>query len=486
VLAAVCVVLTVEAAAPSAALGTSQYFWWIVLFVAFFLPYGLINAELGTSYAGGGDLFDWVNRAFGRTWGSRVAWYYWLEYALWFASLAELGITVINQVLGAFSPGFSVPGPVGIVLQLAMIWLITYFGNHTVAENRILINIATVCKVAIMLLLGILGVAALVLHGGTSANPISSPADLLPGPGGISAVAVIIFNFMGFEVVTTFADDMDNPKKQIPQALFLGGILVAAFYLFACFGIGVAVPAAQIDPSAGLLDSFGYFFSLLPAGVGPILLLVVGAMFVYTLIANLLVWGLGVHYVAMYAADSQALPPIFGGRKAGTTAVPQGASIVSGIVASILVVIAPAISALGYDMFWAYFDLQVFMLLCCYFLLFPTFLRLRLKDGEHERAFRVPGGQVGAILVTVVPMVALTLGLLFCIWYPSGDGPNGYLDLTLLIGGLLCLIAGEVVVRISAHQRKHNPQWKKSHKRRNKWEFLKSDTNVPDLFSHSA
>jgi amino acid transporter len=73
VLAAVCIILVVEAAAPSAAIGNSQYFWWLLMLVAFFLPYGLVSAELGTTYTGEGGLFDWVNRAFGRKWGSRVA-----------------------------------------------------------------------------------------------------------------------------------------------------------------------------------------------------------------------------------------------------------------------------------------------------------------------------------------------------------------------------------------------------------------------------
>ena len=31
---------------------------------------------------------------------------------------------------------------------------------------------------------------------------------------------------LGFEVVGTFVDDMDKPKKQIPQAIILGGIFL--------------------------------------------------------------------------------------------------------------------------------------------------------------------------------------------------------------------------------------------------------------------
>ena len=50
VLTVICVVFVAEAAAPVAAIGNSQFFWWLFLLVAFLLPYGLISAELGTTW----------------------------------------------------------------------------------------------------------------------------------------------------------------------------------------------------------------------------------------------------------------------------------------------------------------------------------------------------------------------------------------------------------------------------------------------------
>ena len=52
ILSVICVVFVAEAAAPVAAIGNSQFFWWIVLIVAFLLPYGLITSELRTTYTG--------------------------------------------------------------------------------------------------------------------------------------------------------------------------------------------------------------------------------------------------------------------------------------------------------------------------------------------------------------------------------------------------------------------------------------------------
>ena len=119
VLAAVCIVLVVESAAPAAAIGNSQFFWWIFLLIGFFLPYAMISAELGTAYEDEGGIFDWIKRAFGAKWGSRAAWYYYINFPLWMGSLAVLFTDVIGSVfklqLGTFS---------SIVWQLVFIWAV--------------------------------------------------------------------------------------------------------------------------------------------------------------------------------------------------------------------------------------------------------------------------------------------------------------------------------------------------------------------------
>lgn len=68
ILSVICVVFVAEAAAPVAAIGNSQFFWWIFLLIAFLLPYGLISSELGTTYIGEGGIYDWVTKAYGHRW----------------------------------------------------------------------------------------------------------------------------------------------------------------------------------------------------------------------------------------------------------------------------------------------------------------------------------------------------------------------------------------------------------------------------------
>ncbi|MFR7751153.1 MAG: hypothetical protein ACLU1W_10675 [Collinsella sp.] len=65
----ICVVFVCEAAAPAAAIGNQQFFWWIFLILTFLLPYGMVVAELGTTYDGEGGLrlgTRWPGRQVGR------------------------------------------------------------------------------------------------------------------------------------------------------------------------------------------------------------------------------------------------------------------------------------------------------------------------------------------------------------------------------------------------------------------------------------
>ena len=67
----ICVVFVCEAAAPAAAIGNQQFFWWIFLILTFLLPYGMVVAELGTTYDGEGGIYDWVRDGLGDKWGAR-------------------------------------------------------------------------------------------------------------------------------------------------------------------------------------------------------------------------------------------------------------------------------------------------------------------------------------------------------------------------------------------------------------------------------
>ena len=98
ILSVICVVFTIEAAAPASAMGNVQFFWWIFLIITFLLPYGLVVAELGTAFDSEGGLYDWVRLGLGDRWCARCSWCYWVNFPLWVASIACMFPSVINII----------------------------------------------------------------------------------------------------------------------------------------------------------------------------------------------------------------------------------------------------------------------------------------------------------------------------------------------------------------------------------------------------
>ncbi|NBJ00149.1 amino acid permease [Lachnospiraceae bacterium] len=288
-LTVICVVFVAEAAAPVAAIGNSQFFWWIVLIFTFLLPYGLIAAELGTTYESEGGMCDWAERALGRRWGARTAWYYWVNFQIWMTSLAVMVPELINYMFG-IELG-TVPYLISVFV---FIWVVTLISTSPVSENIWILNIGGIVKIALALALGIFGLYTGVTKG--FANPMTVSSLFPHSLGELSFISVVLFNFLGFEVVCTFADSMENPKKQIPQAIMVGGLVIAAVYMFSSFGIGVGIPIDEISTSSGIVDAF----QAMTGTTTGLIISVAAGLFLVTLLSNMISWFMGVNNVVTF------------------------------------------------------------------------------------------------------------------------------------------------------------------------------------------
>lgn len=433
ILSVICVVFVAEAAAPVAAIGNSQYFWWIFMIVAFLLPYGLVSAEMGTTYESDGGIYDWVKNAFGSKMGTRVAWYYWINFPLWMASLAVM----IPELLGIIF-GWELGTLPCIIIELVFIWVIVAISFFPVCDSVWILNGAAAIKVFLAIVLGVLGVYMALTQGVANEVTVGS---LLPSfdPDSLSFISVIIFNMLGFEVICTFAGDMEDPKKQIPKAIIIGGIVIAAIYMFSAFGIGAAIPTAEVSPDSGLMDAI----MLITGKETGIFICIIAFLFMLTLFGNMISWSLGVNNTACYAAENGDLPAVFG-KRSGKNEMPTGAAIMNGIVASIVVVIAPFIP--NEDMFWSFFALNLVMFLMSYIPVFPAFYKMRKIDPNTERPFKVSGNDLVLKLYYVaLPMILLAVSIIFTAVPLSFDAETLSATLPITIGAILFIIIGEVL-----------------------------------------
>ena len=437
VLSVICVVFVAEAAAPVAALGNSQYFWRILMIVTFFVPYGLISSELGTAYQGEGGLYDWIVKAYpGTRWGARAAWYYWLNFPLWMASLA---VMVPDMLVIAF--GIEINLGMSLALQLIFILTVTIIACFPVCDSVIILNICAVIKVGLSLLVGGMGVHFVIQNG--FVNDMRA-VTFLPtfDQHSLSFISVILFTMLGFEVVCTLSDEMKNPKKEIPQGIIVGGLVIAAVYLFGGFGIGASIPPSEVNADSGLVEAV----MIMSGKEESFFISAVALLFLVTLFGNMISWSLGVNNTACYAAERGDMPAVFTQRWVKNR-MPISAAFINGIVAAVVCLLGVVMTLIApeSELFWTFFSLNIVLFLLSYLPIFPAFLKLRRIDPDTERPFKVPGGPVLLKLMAYVPFAWIVISTIICTVPLSFDAETLVSVLPITIGAIICIVIGEAL-----------------------------------------
>lgn len=468
VLATVCIILVGDAVAPTASIGNSMYVWWLIMIIGFFIPYALISAELGTQYPSEGGMYTWIKKAFGKKWASRVAWFYWVNYPLWIASLADLITSLLMQMLGVEMELWMV-----LAIQLFYTVVVTVLGMLRISQSAWVSNLGAIIKFLILGGISALGLYVFFTQG--TMNPVESWHDFVPllsADGGVdwtglAFVSLIIFNMLGFEVVGTFVDDMDKPKKQIPQAIILGGVLIAIFYILPSFAIGVGTEFSEISTDTGLLDSYKILMEHAGFSVAAIksIIVVVGSLFILTLISNISSWNFGVYSVIAHAAEDGMFPKSW--TKRNKDGVPYMVGVWTGVVAAILAVAGIILAycfpewEAGSNMFWAFFDLSLVCLLLSYIPMFAAFIKLH-KDGKQVRnGYWIKAGPVMRWVLGVVPLILLGISLVFTLVPEfSLEAIEG--NMTLIVSSAICVVIGEVMIANMSRKDKQKKLAKKS------------------------
>jgi amino acid transporter len=433
ILSCICVTFTIEACATAAAIGNSSVFWWIFLLVTFLLPYGMVVSELGTAYAEGGGVYEWVRDSMGRGWASREGWYYWVNYFTWLASVALLFPATIESMMGSDMPEW-----VEVLIEVVFIWIVMYISNRDIGDLSHVMNFGAIVNVVLAFGVGALGVWYGLRYG--FANPLT-PESMLPDfsdPGSLSFLSVIIYNYLGCEVIATFVEAMDDPDRTMPKAIISSGLVIAAIYLVISLGISTAIPSDEINLDTGILDAVAIM-----AGHGGPIYNVTCILFLISLTCNMVSWSHGVGSVTTHASLEGSLPRAFAGRSDDPDDH-VSSYIVTGVATSLLVMLGPLCESLGIGFFYVVLSLDIVFTLAAYVPLFPAFLILRTKDPDHPRPYRVPGGKVLNVAMCVIPVIELLYSIALSI-IPFGTAPSETAKIPLLVGTILTCIIGEVV-----------------------------------------
>ncbi len=432
----VCAILVIDQLAAAASIGTSSIFWWVFTLFLFFIPYALISAELGAAYPEEGGIYAWVRRAYGPRWGARTSWLYWINVALWMPSVYVLFAGMFAQM---FAPELSLWAKIGIGIVLT--WITVYINIISLDVGKWVPNVGAVVKALIMLSIGVGGIVYAMGHG--VANDFSLRSMAPSWEAGLAFLPVIVYNFMGFELMSGASEEMANPQRDVPRAIIISGLLIAAFYLLATVGMLIALPVEDIGLIEGLLDSLHGLFDGYGWGAAFVTLLGIGALF--TFLANMVTWTIGANRSASEAAGRGDLPEVFG-KLHPRHRTPANAAIITGIVSTAVIVLYGFLASSAEDLFWTIFAFSSIVFLLPYLLMFGAFLALRRKDAAHPRPYRVPGGPGVARLLVALCIAFILQAIVLFIWVP---GSEFALDsgLGIVAGVIATIIVGEVLIQ---------------------------------------
>jgi glutamate:GABA antiporter len=210
----------------------------------------------------------------------------------------------------------------------------------------------------------------------------------------IGLVPRLLFNYVGFELQNGAAEEMQNPKRDVPVTVVRSGILAVILYGIPIFGILAVLPVKQITGIGGLLDAVTATFSVY-GGAQSTLVKIMTAGFIIALLTSGAVWMIGSDRVQAVAGYDGAFAGSFGvfNRRLGT---PVRVNVMSGIVATIFMIVAINLDkGSTASTFVVVLYMAISTTLISYVAIFPAVIKLRYTHPDVPRPYRIPGGIAG-------------------------------------------------------------------------------------------
>src|SRR5579884_1828135 len=248
----------------------------------------------------------------------------------------------------------------GIVMLIT--WLLLHGARESATANNIMVAVKLV---------------ALAIFVGVGLTHIH-PANLHPfAPNGFRGIhqgaAIVFFAYIGFDAISTAAEETRNPQRNLPIGI-LGGLgICTLIYVIVGFVLIGMVPYQQLgvaDPLAKALQRAGY------TTVGWIVAL--GA--IVSMSAVLLVFQYGQPRI-FFAMGRDGLLPPWAARVHAKTRVPHITTVITGLFVGTWALVGDAAET---------YDLTNIGTLFAFALVSLGVLVLRYKDRDRPRPFRVP------------------------------------------------------------------------------------------------
>ncbi len=303
-------------------------------------------------------------------------------------------------------------------------------------ESAFVNNLIVIVKVSIVLIFIILG-WAVVDHANWIGNPAATGlASLVPPvgpsvragqniisygwPGVLTGAGVVFFAYIGFDAVSTTAQECKNPTRDLPIGILGSLVVCTILYILMALVLTGVVPYKQLGVSDPVAVGIDKIVALRHWSLGSAktftFLIKLGALSGLTSVILVMMMG---QTRIFYAMSKDGLLPWFGTAHK-TFGTPHRATVVTGVFVAICGGLMP-MSLVG--------ELVSIGTLLAFVLVCVGVPILRINNPDVARPFRVPGGTIGTILIG-------GLGAVACIWVMTGLPKDTWIRLIvwLIIG----------------------------------------------------
>lgn len=383
----------------------------------------LAGGELAFSYRGLGILGSWITG--------------------WTISFAYICVAAWEGIALSTALDYLLPlSKIGYIWTVAgyhvyFSWSFVGIAGAIILTMLNIIGVKPVAIFQILLVMVMLITGIIFVLGGFAFGKTEHMVPLFTNGKGIGMVLIMAPSmFIGFDMVSKSAEEMNMPLKDIAKVLIFSIVSAGAWYIFMILGTALSAPSEFRDHAlVPLADSAAYAYE---SGIFGKILIVGGICGIITSWNGFII---GASRIIFAMGRAKMLPPIF-----GTVHTKHQTPVVSIIFVGCICCLSPLLGAKA--LIWLV-DAASFATVIVYFLVSVSFLMLRKKEPDLRRHYVVKNGNT-------VGIMAVIAAVFFLFWY-TPLSPTALVwpyEWILVLGwttlGILLLIA----LKIMDHQGK--------------------------------
>ncbi len=418
--------------------GTSSISLWIIAAVFFFVPGALVINELSSRFPEEGGLYVWAKEAFGDFHGFVAGWTYWIYTVFYFPGLLLASASMAAYILGP--NGSALAQDRAFQLWISIGLLIVAVGLNIVGLNigKWLQNaggVGTFLPLAILVALG----ALLAFRHGSVTH--FTTRNMLPAWNWdtVNFWSQIAFAFTGLELVSAMSEEVRDPRRTLPRAVYGAGALIAFIYIAGTFAVLALLPAASIDPQSGVFSAITIGSVALKIGflgiLAAVLVTVGNAGGVGSTVA-------GIARVPFVVGIDRYLPAAFG-KIHPRWKTPWVSILVQGSVSGAILLISQ-INDTTRGAYQFLIDAAIILYFIPFLYMFAAVIKLarRPDRSSNSHAILVPGGMSGVWISGGLGFIVVLIGIVVSVIPPGDSSSKLGFDLKLGIGTLASILLG--------------------------------------------